>query len=95
MIVTILEGRVSPERAPDLQAAFEAERPNAPPGLVRSQLLCAASDPALWRVETLWTTREVLAAMRQTGTPAGVRMFRAAGAEPTLSIFDVQATIEP
>jgi hypothetical protein len=33
--------------------------------------------------------------MRQSGaTPAGVLMFRAAGAEPSLSIFDVTFTIE-
>jgi hypothetical protein len=31
--------------------------------------------------------------MRQAGTPAGVLMFRSAGAEPTLSVFDVQASI--
>jgi len=27
--------------------------------------------------------------MRNAGTPAGVRMFRAANAEPALSIFEV------
>jgi hypothetical protein len=37
---------------------------------------------------------EVLAAMRQAGTPAGVLMFRAAGTEPTLSVHDVVETIE-
>ena len=94
MVLTILEGHVSPERASDLQAAFEAERPNTPPGLIRSHLVCAASDPTLWRIETLWTSRDALAAMRQTGTPAGILMFRAAGAEPALSIFEVRATIE-
>ena len=31
---------------------------------------------------------------RQAGTPADVIMFRAAGAEPSLSIYDVAATIE-
>jgi hypothetical protein len=94
MILTILETRVPPERVPDLQAAFDAERPNIPPGFVRSHLICAADDTSLWRIETLWTSRDALTAMRQMGTPAGVRMFRAAGAEPTLSILEVRATIE-
>jgi len=94
MILTILEASVAPERASHLQAAFEAEAANIPGGFIRSHLTCSASDPLLWRIETLWTSREALSAMRQTGTPAGVLMFRAAGAEPTLSIFEVRATIE-
>jgi hypothetical protein len=53
-----------------------------------------AADSTRWRIETLWTSREVLTAMRQVGTPAGVLMFRAAGAEPTLSVYDVTFTIE-
>jgi hypothetical protein len=31
--------------------------------------------------------------MRGAGTPAGVLMFRAAGAEPELSVFEVASTI--
>jgi hypothetical protein len=27
--------------------------------------------------------------MRSAGTPAGILMFRAAGAEPTLSVFEI------
>jgi hypothetical protein len=43
----------------------------------------------------LWTSREALMAMRQQGgTPAGVLMFRAAGAEPSLSVYEVASTIE-
>lgn len=58
-------------------------------------MLCASADRTRWRIETLWQSRAVLDAMRQnTSTPAGVLMFRAAGAEPTLTIFEVIATIE-
>lgn len=32
--------------------------------------------------------------MRKAGTPGGVLMFRAAGAEPSLTIYDAAATIE-
>ena len=94
MVLTILEATVQPDRAPDLQAAFRSAASQVPPGLVRSLLVCSASDSAHWRIETLWTGREALAAMRQAGTPAGVLMFRAAGAEPTLSLYDVHAAIE-
>ena len=45
-------------------------------------------------IQTWWTSREALTALRSTGTPpAGILMFRAAGAEPTLSVFDVVGTV--
>ena len=94
MVLTILEATVAPERAADLQAAFRDAAPEVPPGFVRSHLVSAAADSTRWRIETLWTSREALASMRQAGTPAGVLMFRAAGAEPSLSLYDVAATIE-
>lgn len=94
MVLTILEGIVAPERTADLQAAFRNASTQVPPGFVRSHLVCASSDDTRWRIETLWTSHEALAAMRQASTPAGVLMFRAAGAEPSLSIYNVAATIE-
>jgi len=94
MVLTILEANVAPGRAADLQAAFRAAAAQVPPGFIRSHLVAAAADPSQCRIETLWTSRDALAAMRQTGTPAGVLMFRAAGAEPSLSIYEVAATIE-
>jgi quinol monooxygenase YgiN len=95
MVLTILEATVSPDRTTDLEAAFRTAANQVPPGLVRSHLLCAGTDRSRWRIETLWQSRAALDAMRRaTATPAGVLMFRAAGAEPTLSLFDVSATIE-
>jgi hypothetical protein len=93
VVLTVLEARVAPERASDLQAAYEAAGP-LPPGLVRSQLLRDANDPGVWRIQTLWESREALVAMRGKGTPAGVLMFRSAGAEPTLTVFEVTDSIE-
>jgi quinol monooxygenase YgiN len=93
MILTVLEASVAPERAADLLAAFRAAEAEIPPGLVRSELICSVADASHWRIETLWADRAALDAMRQAGTPAGVLMFRSAGAEPTLSVFDVQASI--
>lgn len=96
MVLTTLEGRVAAERADDLRAAFRAAGSGAPPpGLLRSELIRAANDPTLWRIQTLWESPAALAAMRQAGTPAGVLMFRAAGAEPTLAIFEVAETLAP
>ena len=94
MVLTILEATVEPERTADLQAAFRNAAAQVPPGLIRSHLMSAAAEPTRWRIETLWSSREALATMRQTGTPAGVLMFCAAGAEPSLSVYNVASTIE-
>ena len=94
MVLTILEATVAPDRAADLQTAFRTAAAVIPPGFLRSHLIVSSSDPTRWRIETLWTSRDALVAMRQAGTPAGVLMFRAAGAEPSLSMYDVAETIE-
>src|SRR5512143_540467 len=89
-VLTILEAHVPQARQADLQGAYRSAVHEAfPPGLVRSTLLQATNDRTLWRIETLWESLEVLQAMRGTGTPRGVQIFRAAGAEPTLTILDV------
>lgn len=93
MVITVLEATVAPDRVADLKAAFSSAGSRVPPGLVRTDLVSASKDPTRWRIQTLWSSRETLDAMRQTGTPAGVLMFRAAGAEPTLTVFDVVASL--
>ena len=94
MVLTVLEAHVSLDRADDLQAAYIAAREKLPPGLIRSNLLRDTADPQLWRIQSLWESREALDAMRSAGTPGGVLMFRSAGAEPTLTVFSVIATLE-
>ena len=88
-VVTVLEARVPSERAADLQSAYaEAAQGPFPPGLVRSALLRDARDQTLWRIETTWQSHDALAAMRQAGRPRGLQIFEAAGAQPSVSIFD-------
>lgn len=95
-IITILEARVPADRHADLRAAYRAAAGYGfPPGLVKSVLLRDAREPDVWRIETRWDSRESLQAMRQGGTPRGVLMFRAAGAEPTLTIFEVTDELRP
>jgi hypothetical protein len=94
-IATVLEAYVPMERQADLQAAYrEARVDGFPPGLVRSQLMQDAGDPTLWRIETVWESFEALSAMRGTGTPRGILMFRAAGVEPAHSAFRVVEDIQ-
>jgi hypothetical protein len=89
LILTVLEALVAPGREGDLKTAFAAAAGRLPEGLVRSELLESITEPGRWRIQTLWASREALERMRGQGTPAGVLMFRAAGAEPTLGIFGV------
>jgi hypothetical protein len=95
-VLTVLEAQITPERQDDLKAAYhEAVVDSPPPGLVRSMLVQDINDRMLWRIETLWESREALAAMRGTGTPRGVLIFRAAGAEPVLAVLEVIEELTP
>ena len=98
MIVTILEANLEPGREPDLEAAYAAavSAGSRPAGLVRSELVRDSQDATRWRIQTWWQSREALVAMRSTGVPpAGILMFRAAGAEPKTSIFEVVDDLPP
>jgi hypothetical protein len=97
MVITILEGHVAPEKWDTLESTYrEAEKAwregSEPlsPDIVQTLLAQHATERTLWRIMTHWRSRAGLEAYRQSvETPAGVLMFRAAGTEPTLSIFDV------
>ncbi len=96
MVVTVLEAHVAPDRVTDLRAAYaEAAAGPFPPGLLRSTLLRDSSDPTRWRIATVWKSHDALAAMRSTGKPRGVQIFEAAGAAPSLSVFDAIAELAP
>lgn len=96
MVMTILDGRVSKENWSALEQAFQEASQVQEPGLVKSFLIHSSRETDLWRILTLWTSREALDAMRQSNeTPRGVLMFRRAHTEPLLSIFDVVQQINP
>ena len=91
MILTILEATLEPGRESALRDAYADAVASGvrPPGLVHSELLRDVQDPSRWRIQTWWKSRQALEAMRGAGTPGGILMFRSAGAEPALSIFEV------
>lgn len=91
-VITMLEAHVDPGRQAALEQAFNEAVQQNEPGLTHTQLLQSVADPTLWRLVTTWASREALGAMRASGgTPRGVLIFRAAGAEPSLAVFDVVA----
>ncbi len=93
MVVTIVSGEVVPENVDALGAMWsEVTSGPLPPGLQRSFLLNAGAD---WRIVTIWRSREDLDSMRASGeTPGAIRVFAAAGAEPKLTIFEVEGHLE-
>lgn len=92
MVMTILEAHVEPAKSSGLEKEFTEATKKLDEGITQTLLVKSLSDPTLWRILTIWSSREALNAMRSSGeTPRGVLLFRAAGAEPALSIFDVRA----
>lgn len=90
MVMTILEAHVSSEQWNELERIFSEETKQLDPGIVQTFLLHSSSDPTLWRIATVWESREALAAMRQSVVkPRGVLMFHRVGTEPVLSVFDI------
>jgi quinol monooxygenase YgiN len=91
MVITILEGRLAAENWKALAEAYQTGTASLPPDMIQTFLVQDSADPAVWRIMTQWQSRAALEAYRQSvDTPGGVLMFRAAGAEPTLSVFDVR-----
>ena len=79
-----------------LEAAYRAALQEHTPGLVQTFFLHSSAKAACWQIATVWKDRAALNAMRHSGeTPQGVLIFLAAGAEPTLTIFDVPAYLPP
>ncbi len=95
MVMTILEGHVARENWPALERAYKEAAEFAEPGLVRSYLIHAIKDSEAWRILTIWSSREALDEMRKSKeTPRGVLIFRQAGAEPSLTIYDIDQQID-
>ena len=94
-VVTILEARVGDEKWDILRNAYQVlKEKQSVPMLLQSFLLQMKEDQKLWRMVTVWESMEVLQKMKSSKeTPAGVLVFREAGAEPTLSIFEVKNEI--
>ncbi len=92
MIMTILEAHVAEEKWATLEATYKEGTTQLPPKMSQTFLVRGATDPSLWRIVTVWDmTQEGLQEMRRQGTPGGVLMFREAGAEPHLSVYEVSA----
>ena len=93
MVITILEAHVGAEDWLAFQDDYKNRTAQLPPQMLQTFLLQDVADQTLWRIISVWKSREALDEMRNSGeTPTGVLMFRNVGAEPKLSIFNVPAS---
>jgi hypothetical protein len=89
MIMTVLEGNVSPNKSSKLLDAYKETIKVLPPEIVKTYIVKNVERENTWRIMSIWRSKEVLEEMRKQGTPAGVLMFRSVGTEPTLSIYEI------
>ncbi len=90
MVMTILEAHVAPENWATLEQASQQGGSRLPAQMAQVFLVQSAQDATLWRLISLWRGRAALEDyQRSVETPGGVLLFRAADAEPALSIFEV------
>ena len=87
--MTVLEARVLPDRAAELKRLYEGAGP-LPSQMLQAILVQSATDPLVWRGISIWRSRAALEEYRRSiSTPTGIMMFRSVGAEPTISVWDV------
>ena len=89
--VMVLEARVALENWKVLVQGYRDRIAQGfPTELIEIFLTQAVAEPELWRIVSIWSSREALDAPRKCVQPlSGLAMFRAAGSEPSVSIFDV------
>ena len=90
MLMTIVEAQVAQEQWATLRQAFTQAQGQRPAAIRAGFLVQDSADPTRWRIVSIWDSRASFDAYRQSvETPGAVAMFRAAGAEPTVNIFDI------
>jgi len=96
MVITMVEGRVPLDAQEALEEAYRAQIDDGlPSGLIQTYLLRDA-ETDLWRIVSVWRSREDLEKMRATSEgPAAPHIFKAAGVQPTVKIFEVVHAATP
>ena len=95
-VMTVVEGKIPRTKTHEFLAMYASVRDQAKPsGWKRSMLLHDTSEEGLYRISTLWDSREALEQMRKnTQVPFAVQIFRTHGAEPNVRVFEVPLAFE-
>src|SRR5579859_5489031 len=91
MMMTVVEAHVPAERWGDLEQNFSRIVNGMPAALVHTFLAQESADPTFWRLIGVWQSRAAFDEYRASvETPAGLIVFRDAGVEPSLKMFEVK-----
>lgn len=86
MVMSILEAEMPPDKAAKLEANYAEGIKELEPGMLQTFFI---KNGGKCRIIALWESKEALFAMKSKGTPKGVLMFRYAGMEPSMLVYDV------
>ena len=88
-VMTMVSARIAPDRSPDLVGAFsQAVRAGLPGQRRQTSLLRGEGD--LWRIVTVWRSREDLDAyLASVEEPFARRLLREAGGDPEVDVFEL------
>jgi hypothetical protein len=88
MVITMVDARPDPARHAEIEAAYDRATATLPSSILETFLL--RDGDGLWRIATLWRSRDDLEAYRRSvAVPAAQAIFRAAGAEPEVTVLEV------
>ncbi len=92
MFVVTMEAQVPPEQEERLTRAFAHVMKHRPDSVVQSMLMRDNLDPTLWRVLTVWDSREAADAyyVSNTNLP-GAYVFHLSGLVPTATSSELIA----
>ena len=95
-VMTAVEGKIPKAQTHEFLAMYATVKDQPkPPGWKRSMVLHDTNEEGLYRIATLWESREALEQMRKnTAVPFAVHIFRAHGAEPNVRMFEVPFAFE-
>lgn len=92
MVITVLEAHVAQDQWETLKRIFQEGASHLPSQMNETFLIQSTADPTLWQGVSCWKSREALEEYRRSvETPGGVLFFRAVGADPKLTIYEVAA----
>jgi len=95
-VMTVVSGMVPDAKAGSFERDYaKLARGPLTPGLVRSQLLKKPDDVNfVYRIETLWESREMLDKMKaRPEPPEAVRLFLKVGNPPSVELFELAGEV--
>lgn len=89
-VATFVSGKVPPEEAERFETGYRRlKAAPLPPGLEMSFLLKSNQEPGRYTIQTVWSSRESLEAMRANEKPKAVAAFEAFGVTPKAEVQEI------